>query len=191
MPSPANPDGTKRNGMGRFVPSPETAVRDAEAARMRAAGHRLKDICAALGFGSEGAAHDAADRAIMAVRAAGGEEAKRRALARLDEMYARALAVLDATHYTVSNGRLIYIGGTAELDDNGKLVWSGGEPLTDDAPVLNALRVMLAIEERRAKIEGYDAPTKARVEVSQVDGIDAAVRDLVARMGRRDEGARP
>lgn len=185
------PDGAKRNGMGRFVPSPATAERDAEAARMRAEGRRLKEICAALGFGSEGAAHDAADRAMMAVRAAGGELAKRNALARLDEMYARALAVLDATHYTVSQGRLIYIGGTPVTDDDGKTVWAGGEPLLDDSPVLNALRVMLAIEDRRAKLEGTDAPTKARVEVSRVDGIDAAVRDLVAVMGRGDQVPRP
>jgi len=190
---PDEPPATKRprNGKGRFVALPATAERDAEAARMRARGMRLREIAAALGFGSEGAAHDAADRAMAAVRASGGDIAKRSALARLDEMYARALAVLDATHYTVSQGRLIYIGGTPVKDDGGKVVWVGGEPLLDDAPVLNALRVMLAIEERRAKLEGTDAPAKSRVEVTQADGVDTALRRLLDEMDRRDPSRSP
>lgn len=177
--------------MGRFVASPDTAERDAESARMRAIGFRLSEIRDTLGFASEGAAHDSADRGITAKRTVNADMAKAAALARLDEMAAHARAVLHARHYTVSQGRLIYIGGELTVDDDGRTTWVGGEPLEDDAPVLNALRVLLAIEERRAKLEGTDAPVKSRVEVTRVDGIDAAVRDLVAQLGRRPEVPRP
>jgi hypothetical protein len=183
---PDEPPATKRprNGRGRFVALPATAMRDAEAARMRAEGYRLREICVALGFGSEGAAHDAANRAIRALRTVGAEAAKKAALARLEEMYAAAADVLRTRHYVVSHGHLVYIGGKAAVDEKGNVHWAGGTPLEDDAPVLNALGIMLRIEHQKALIEGTFAPVKARVEVSRVDGVDQAIRDLVEAMDR-------
>lgn len=67
---------------------------------------------------------------------------------RLDEMLRRACEVLERQHITVSNGKVIY---------------HGEEPLEDDAPVLLAIKTILQIEERRAKLFGLDTPVKQLV----------------------------
>ena len=69
---------------------------------------------------------------------------------RLDEMLRKAYEVLERKHITVSNGKVIY------LDD---------QPMEDDAPTLMAIKSILQIEERRAKLLGLDTPVKQQVEV--------------------------
>lgn len=186
------PDGPARNRAGRFTAHPAQAARDSRAAQMYAQGYRLREIRVAEKFGSDGAVHDAITRAMRAVRAEGGAVARAKALARLDEMYARAREVLNAEHLVVQQGVVVHRDGEPIYNERGKLTgYAGGEPLIDYAPVLNSLRLMLQLEERRAKIEGTDAPTKARVEVSHVDEFDSRLRGLLEEMERRDAGARP
>ncbi|MEV0382868.1 hypothetical protein [Nonomuraea sp. NPDC050643] len=67
---------------------------------------------------------------------------------RLDEMLRRAYEVLGRKHITVSNGRVIYHEDV---------------PLEDDAPRLMAIKTVLAIEERRAKLLGLDTPVKQQI----------------------------
>ncbi|WP_327105869.1 hypothetical protein [Nonomuraea glycinis] len=64
----------------------------------------------------------------------------------------------------MSNGRIVRLGqpfvndeGEAEVDDG------RGEPIEDDAPTLTAIKTVLAIEERRAKLLGLDTPVKQQV----------------------------
>jgi hypothetical protein len=190
----------QRNGRGRFVPSLDTAARDAAAARMRERGVPYDTIVDELKFDSAGSAANAVRRALRATRTEDTEDAKALALRRLDFMYSAALAVLEARHYTVSDGCLVYLGGKVLRDEDGNIVKDARgramyddhvEPLLDDGPVLQALDRLVRIEARRAAIEGYDAPAKSRIEVTRTDGIDAAVRDLVAQLGRRAEVPRP
>jgi hypothetical protein len=81
---------------------------------------------------------------------------------RLDEMLRKAYEVLEKRHITVSNGKVIY------LDDG---------PMEDDAPTLMAIKTILQIEERRAKLLGLDTPVKQQVEVDgslryEIVGVD-------------------
>jgi hypothetical protein len=81
-------------------------------------------------------------------------------LERLDHLYQAALAVLEAQHITVSNGRVI------ELD---------GVPLPDDGPVLQAIDRLVRISESRRKLLGLDQPVKAQVSgglTYEVVGVD-------------------
>lgn len=67
---------------------------------------------------------------------------RRMELEKLDVLEARAQAVMDATHYVMNAGKLV------EGPD--------GTWLVDDAPVLAASAMKLRVQERRAKLEGWD-----------------------------------
>lgn len=166
----------KRGRNGRFMTAIETAQRDAEAARLRARGLTLRQIADQMGWADPSSAADAVSRAYAAVRREAGDEALKLALDKLDFMYATALKVLETRHYTVSDGRLVYLK-------------EGSPPLDDDAPVLHALDRLLRIEDRRAKLLGTDAPVKSRVEVTNIDSVDDDIRRLVAELGARSTGS--
>lgn len=96
---------------------------------------------------------------------------------RLDDMLRRAYVVLNAGHPLVQSGRVVR-RGEAVLDDEGRPVIddAAGEELRDAGPVLAAIKVVLQVEERRARLFGLDAPVRAElsggVQVSyQVQGI--------------------
>ncbi|MGH3381352.1 MAG: helix-turn-helix domain-containing protein [Actinoallomurus sp.] len=136
-----------RDGHGRFDRDPETAKRDAEAARLRGRGWTFQRIADELGV-SKQTAYDAVQRALADTLTEPAAEARTLELERLDSMHAAVLAVLEAKHFTVSQGKVV------RLDD---------EPLEDDAPVLQAVDRLLRIAERRAKLLGLDAPAKAEI----------------------------
>lgn len=137
-----------RGGDGRYVATPETAHRDAEAARLRGKGWTYRRIATEMGYESHTSAIDAVKRALDAIREEPAQEVRTLELERLDSMYAAVMRVLETKHFTVSQGRLIHIGD---------------EPLEDDGPVLAAVDRLLKIQERRARLLGLDAPSKAEV----------------------------
>lgn len=167
---------TARNGKnGKFAKSTETALRDIEATKLRAAGLDYDEIAAELGFSNRGNAYRAVERCLAAARAEPAETVTKLELERLDEMWRNAKAVLDRNHITVSNGRIIY-------DDDGK-------PVIDDAPVLQAIDRMLRIQERRSRLLGLDAPTKSRVEVITDDVAQMLVNQLEAELASLNQQA--
>lgn len=166
---------------GDFVATPETAARDAEAARLRGQGMGYQAIADQLGI-SLSTAHDAVQRALRAIRAEGAAEARQLELERLDRLYEAAVRVLERDHITVSQGRIIR---TRVLDDNGNpiiLDYDGdGKPiykeqdLLDDGPTLKAVETLLKIQARRAALLGLDAPVKADVGgklLYEIIGVD-------------------
>lgn len=76
------------------------------------------------------------------------EEARAEMLDRLDYLTRAALAVLERSHVTVSNGRTVEHPHT-------------GEPLLDDGPTLAAIETIRKLDERRSKLLGADAPVRA------------------------------
>lgn len=132
---------------GQYIRTLEGAERDAEAARLRARGWNYTQIGDALGT-DRGNAHHAVQRALAAAVREAADEVRELELTRLDDMYAAVIAVLEAKHFTVSHGKVVYLGK---------------EPLVDDAPVLAAVDRLLKIQERRAKLLGLDAATKTEV----------------------------
>ena len=136
-----------QGGDGKFVASPDTAERDAEAARLRGRGLSYRAIAAELKIDVH-TAHDAVQRALRAIRAEGAAEARTLELERLDLAQAAVMQALEAKHFTVNQGRIIY---------------HGEGPLTDWAPVLAAVDRLVKISESRRKLLGLDAEQKVSV----------------------------
>lgn len=164
--------GVTRDGNGRFERNAETAARDAEAARLRSRGLTYRQIAEQLGMAGPGKAHEAVKRVLAETVADAAEDLRKVELERLDQMYRAALKVLEADHYAVSHGKVVY------LED-------GSEPLADNGPVLQAIDRLLKIQERRAKLLGLDAPSKTNVTVS--DAITAEIEQLATQLGMADE----
>lgn len=167
--------GKPRGGRGRFIKSPSTAKRDAEAARLRAEGKTYDEIAEALKFSDRSLARRAVERALAVAVREPADELRHLELIRLDALWMQAAKVMTTEHLTVNQGRVI------EGPD--------GLPLKDDAPVLSAIDRLLKIMERRAKLVGLDAASK--VEVMSVEAIDREIADLTAELGRveADEAA--
>ncbi|MET8864656.1 hypothetical protein ABZW11_17100 [Nonomuraea sp. NPDC004580] len=134
--------------MGRSPEQQEASARQAaEVMRLRRQGVTFEAIGRQLGV-SRQRAHKIYTDALKAIPAQEVNEYRAEQAERLDEMLRRAYEVLERKHITVSNGKVIY------LDD---------EPMEDDAPTLMAIKTVLAIEERRAKLLGLDTPVKQQI----------------------------
>jgi hypothetical protein len=178
-----------RGGDGKFAPSIETAERDAEACRLRVRAMSFPEIAKTLGYADASHAAQAVARTLRATVEEPAAEVRKTELARLDDMYTAALAVLERMHVTVSQGRVVQhrVAGTGTWDPESR-TWVGAEwvDLADDAPVLSAIDRLLKIQERRARLLGLDAPVKH--EVRNVDAVDAEIEQLVARLAAGGQG---
>ena len=150
----------------RFARTLETAERDGEIARLRSTGMSFADIGAQFGI-SRQAAHQGFKRALADTVREAADDVRVTELERLDRLYQEALAVLEAEHPMVQNGRII-------RGDDGAL-------LLDFAPRLGAIDRALKVQERRAKLLGLDAPTKNDVRVT--DSLDSRIEQLAAELG--------
>lgn len=182
---------TSRDGNGRFTRTPDSARRDAEAAALRAKGRSFQQIADELGLASKGHAHDAVTRAFRDIPYEGAEDARRLDLERIDRLIEQAWAVMEREHVTVSQGRVVGKQIGWQRDDDGEILRDGeGAPLPlyedvlDDGPALAAIREIRGLLERRAKIVGYDAPAKSRIEVVTADMIEAEIMRLEAELGK-------
>lgn len=141
------PDAQPRDGNGKYEYVHTAVQRDAEAMRLKAEGKTYEQIAAALGYYDRGHAWRGIQRARKAVLREPAEELIATEAARLDDLYATALEILERDHVMVSHGKVIY-------DE------SSGEPMLDDAPRLAALRELRAIRESYRKLHGLDAARK-------------------------------
>lgn len=158
-----------RGPKGRFVRSLAGAERDAEAARLRSRGLSYEAIGRELGL-DKGNAYKAVQRALDSVVREPADELRQLELGRLDDMWQATLAVLEAKHFTVSNGKLIYHPET-------------GGPLLDDGPVLAAVDRLLRIQERRAKLLGLDQATRLNVDA---ENLGREIGELINVLGASD-----
>jgi hypothetical protein len=173
-------DNPPRGGNGKFTARLDTAERDAEAARMRAQSKTYQEIADALGYADKGAAYYGVDRALKAVVREPAENLRKLQRARLDEMRVVARKVMLSTHYAHSAGRLI-LSPTGED--------GAPKPLVDDMPKLAAVDRLLRIEEREAKLEGTDAPTKfenlsAEAVLAEIARVEAEIARGEAEIAR-------
>lgn len=136
--------------------------RDAEAARLKAMGWTLRRIAAHLGLGDDERRAAAAIKRAMAraVRFA-NDETRALELQSYDELEAQCWRVLQNEHVVFQNG---------------KVVLYDGSPIDDDRFVLETIDRILKIKERRARLLGLDAPTKA--EITTIDSVEAEIAKL-------------
>lgn len=133
--------------MGNPARRDESQQRRAEVMRLKRQGHSFEAIGERLGITKQ-RAHQIYKAALDEIPAQEVHEYRAEQAERLDEMLRRAYEVLERKHITVSNGKVIY------LDD---------APMEDDGPTLMAIKTVLAIEERRARLFGLDAPVKQQI----------------------------
>lgn len=160
---PKGPDGT-------FVPTLETAERDAAMARRRAQGASYRTIAAEFGLASHSTVIEAVQRALNAARAEAGEQARQMELARLDSYIERMEQVLAREHIVISHGHVVMRqtgwernpDGTLAMDADGNPVPTR-EPVPDDAPIMAAVDRLLRLSESRRKLLGLDAAQKMDV----------------------------
>jgi len=185
---------TNRGGNGRFTASIKTAARDFEAAEMRVRGRSLQQIADELGYASRGHAHNGIMRAFAALPSDEAEDAKRLDLERIDRLIARAWDVMERAHVAWSNGQVVRRRtGEYELDGEGfeRLDDKGNriplyEEVLDDGPLLSAIDRIERLIGRRARIFGYEAPARSRVEVVTPETVEAHIAALESELARND-----
>jgi hypothetical protein len=96
-------------------------------------------------------------------------------LERLDQLQVEALGVLRRRHMVVSGGKIIC------GDDD--------QPLLDDGPTLAAIRTLITIQERRARLLGLDEP--ARHELLTLDAVDSEIRRLEEQVAQANPPSDP
>jgi len=144
-------------------------ARDAEAARLKALGWSLEDICERLSLGDDPRRAAAAIKRAMAtaVRFA-HDEFRQMDYTGLDELEYRLWKLLDQKHILVNQGRIIH-GET-------------GEPLNDNRFVLEVMDRIMRVKEQKAKLMGYMAPTRA--EVVSIDSVESEIKRLEIELNR-------
>lgn len=151
-PRRGNPNQDKRNTQGRYIRTPESVQRDAEAARLHGEGATYQQIADHFGWAHRSSAQDAVERAFrdLAAPAKGSRDRRARELQLLWET---GLEILNNHHVVVNQGRII------ELD---------GIPLRDDNPRIQVLGQLRQINESFRKLDGTDAPSRVSVEAEQL-----------------------
>lgn len=188
-----------RDGKGKFTRTPASARRDAEAAALRGKGYTFDAIAAELGMASRAKAYEAVQRAFAAIPYEQVEEARRLDLERIDRLIAHCWAVMEREHVTVSQGRIVGKRVGWERDEaTGELLFDGDgapipvfEDLLDDGPGMTAVREIRGLLERRARMTGYDAPARARIEVVDDDVARALADEMereIAALAETDRG---
>jgi hypothetical protein len=179
-----------KDGKGRFTRTADSRRRDHKAAELRGQGWSFDRIAAGLGFASRGHAHDAVMRAYAEIPTEAAEHAKRLDLERIDRLIEKAWEIMLRDHVTVSQGRVVGKQAGWQRDDSGEILRDGDgapiplyEDVLDDGPALAAIREIRGLLERRAKITGYDAPARSRVEVVTSDMIEQEITRLEAELG--------
>jgi len=140
---------------------PETRLKQARALELRAQGYSFQRMADDMGI-SKLYARKLYLQAMAAIITPGVEEMRTLENERLDIMQQHAMEILTAFHPYVSSGSVVRTivedsFGRPLLDADGEVVT---QALGDAGPRLAAIKVLLAISDRRAKLNGLDAPTK-------------------------------
>lgn len=154
-----------------FTRTIDTAERDGQAARLRAEGLTYDEIAKRLRYADKSGAKRSVDRAMLAAVKDAGDAARQLELTRLDLLWRKAYAQLDAQHLVVNDGRVV--------------LWQG-QALTDPMPLLHAIDRLLKISERRAKLLGLDAPTRHEI-FPGMDRLSAEIERLESELADRGE----
>ncbi|MFI8448236.1 hypothetical protein [Streptomyces erythrochromogenes] len=150
------------DGRGRFTATLNAAEKAAEAARLRSRGLTYQQIADEVGYTNKGTAYEAVQRVLKEAVTEAGEEVKAVELERLDMMWQAALKVMEARHWTVSQGKVVSLNNA---------------PLPDDGPVLQAIDRLLRIQERRAKLLGLDTATRVSIDAENLGAEIGALLD--------------
>jgi hypothetical protein len=162
------PTRVRQPGNGRWIRTDASVARDAKASALRSQGKSFTEIATTLGYADKGNAWRGVRRARRDAVIEPVTELIESESAELDELYARALDILDRHHITVQQGRVVTM---LDVETNREV------PIPDDGPHLQALQVALKIRESYRKLHGLDAEKKINVSGGvryEIVGIDPA-----------------
>ena len=166
-----NPNRRPQDGRGHYVRTLDSAKRDAAAAELRGQGRPYQQIADDLGYGNRGNAWRAVQNARADVARAPVAKLVQIETEQLDELYARALEILDTTHITVQQGRVVTM---LDRETNTEV------PIPDSGPKLAALNVAVKIRESYRNLLGLNAEKKinlsggVRYEIVGINPTDIA-----------------
>jgi len=184
---------TPRGNNGKFTRTAESRKRDYQAAELHGQGRTYQKIADELGFASRSHAREAVMRAYADMPTEEAKQARQADLERIDRLIEQAWEVMLTPHLAHNNGKVVrqFVGfelradGTEALDADGKRIPVFADVL-DDGPRLAAVVAIKGLLERRAKIFGYDAPAKSRIEVITADMIESQIAELESQLARND-----
>ncbi|WP_225825608.1 hypothetical protein [Streptomyces naphthomycinicus] len=155
-----------RDGKGRYIRTIENAERDAEAARLYAAGGwTYQAIADHLGYADRGGAVRGVQRAVRQVVQGPAEQVLQLYTSRLEWAYMKAVEIAETDHVVVSHGKVI-------TDET-------GNPLRDHAPVLAALREARQTLESFRTMMGLNQPLRVDATVHQVTQQDLELQEML------------
>lgn len=176
-----------RDPSGKWARNLKIAQRDADAAALRASGWTYQRIANELGYANRSAAYKGVQQAFADLLSEDARIAKRMDYERIDRLIEMAFEVMHREHLAISNGRVVrqctgpQIGEDGEpvIGDDGKPVLNYTDVL-DDGPMLQAMDRVTRLMERRARMYGYDEPTRSRVEVMTPESVESEIARLEA-----------
>lgn len=143
----ANPNQDARNtSNGRYVRSPATVARDAQAVDLRAQGLTYQQIADELDYADKKGAYDAVRRGMSDIIREPAERLLGIHLERLETLYESALEVLEGDHVVVSHGQIVR--------------GADGQPLKDTGPKLAAIREARSTLDSFWTLTGMKKPAK-------------------------------
>jgi hypothetical protein len=147
--------------MGRFTRTIRSARRDAEAADYYADHPSMTydELATMFGYSHRSDARKGIQRAIADVARPAVSKLIAAESDELDILYTEACAILQRNHVTVSHGRIV--------------MWRNPEtgveePLPDDNPKIQAIRVALDVRKAYQDLHGLKQPSRVSVEAEQL-----------------------
>jgi hypothetical protein len=163
-----------RNSMGRFTRTMASVRRDAATAEYLAdhPGTTYEELAQLFGYAHRSDAKKAIERAKADV----ARPAVTRLIAteseELDALYTEACAILRRRHITVSHGKVIMWQNPDTGED---------EPLLDDGPKLQAIRVALDVRKAYEELHGLKQPSRVSIDAQQLGEEIGALLDHATR----------
>lgn len=90
----------------------------------------------------------------------------------LDMTEAKALELIGRVHIAHSNGRVV--------------ITEDGEPVEDAMPILAAIKIVVDIETRKARLLGLDKPIKVDATTTEVTATDIEIAKLIGELNDRN-----
>lgn len=149
------------------MPAPkdtDNRERDAQIYHLRLKGYSPEEIAPLYGL-SPATVADIVSKVSSALHRADPHQHKMMELDRLDRLLKKAIKVLDKKHVAVSHGRVIFDPTT-------------NAPLVDDGPTLDAIKTVLSIMERRARLLGLDAPSTLTINTPP-DPLSVELQEMI------------
>ena len=162
-----------RDGRGRNITTLEDAQNAMQAAEMRSRSMTYPQIAAELGIALS-TAYDRVQRGFAQIPSDEAKQQKSLELAKLDRIEAHLLGVMERDHIKVDHGKVI-------RHDETDL------PILDDGPGVQAAGSLLRVQERRSRLMGLDAPTRATVQVITEDLVDEEISRLESQLAERED----